>query len=111
VHFPIPSTSSHVTQLSAGPSPSPNRQYAASPISFTPADQSFDYTPVAQPAGPPSRPPSSQKVEQVIEKLNAILHPSRGPNTKGYKTVEMNMVLRARLELTISFLRLYTSDG
>jgi hypothetical protein len=47
VHFPIPSTSSHVTQLSAGPSPSPNRQYAASPISFTPADQSFDYTPVA----------------------------------------------------------------
>ncbi|KAJ7930190.1 hypothetical protein B0H13DRAFT_1518150, partial [Mycena leptocephala] len=43
--------------------------------------------------------------------LNAILHPSRGPNIKGYKTVEMNMVLRARLELMISFLRLYASDG
>ncbi|KAF7347122.1 hypothetical protein MVEN_01466400 [Mycena venus] len=97
--------------MSASQPPLPNQQYAAGPISFTPADQSFHYTPVAQPAGPPSRPPSGQKVEQAILKLNAILHPSRGPNTKGYKTIEMNMVLRARLELMISFLRLYASDG
>ncbi|KAF7373764.1 hypothetical protein MSAN_00588000 [Mycena sanguinolenta] len=107
---PIPS-SSHVVQPPAELGPSPSRQYSAGPIAFTRADQSFHYTPVAQPAGPPSRPPSSQKVEQAIIKLNSILHPSRGPNTKGYKNMDLNMILRARLELMISFLRLYASDG
>ncbi|KAJ6610923.1 hypothetical protein B0H10DRAFT_1953509 [Mycena sp. CBHHK59/15] len=63
-HFPIPLTSSHVVQSPARPSPLPNQQYAAGPISFTPADQCFRYTPVVQPAGLPSQPPLSQKVEQ-----------------------------------------------
>ncbi|KAF7377886.1 hypothetical protein MSAN_00212200 [Mycena sanguinolenta] len=107
---PIPS-SSHVVQLPAELGPSPSRQYSAGPIVFTRADQLFHYTPVAQPAGPPSRPPLSQKVEQVIIKLNSILHPSCRPNTKGYKNMDLNMILRARLELMISFLQLYASDG
>ncbi|KAF7350762.1 hypothetical protein MSAN_01637300 [Mycena sanguinolenta] len=102
---------SPVVQSPAEGGSSPNQQYTAGPIPFTRGDQSFRYTPVMQPAGPPSRPPLSQKVEQAIVKLNAILHPSRGPNTKGYKNVEMNMVLHARLELMISFLRLYASGG
>ncbi|KAJ7327461.1 hypothetical protein DFH08DRAFT_652112, partial [Mycena albidolilacea] len=55
--------------------------------------------------------PSSQQVEAAILKINAILHPSRVPNTRGYKVVDMNMVLCGWLELMISFLRLYTSNG
>ncbi|KAJ7350017.1 hypothetical protein DFH08DRAFT_652335, partial [Mycena albidolilacea] len=55
--------------------------------------------------------PSAQKVDAAISKLNNILHPSRGPNTPGYKSVEMNRVLLARLELMLSFLRLYASGG
>jgi hypothetical protein len=81
------------------------------PISFSRTDQSFHYTPAPKPAGPPSCPPSSQQVEAAIVKINAILHPSRGPNTRGYKVVNMNMVLHARLELMISFLWLYASNG
>ncbi|KAJ7315809.1 hypothetical protein DFH08DRAFT_971818 [Mycena albidolilacea] len=95
--------------------PTPNsqasRQYTPGPISFAPADESFVYTPAEQPAGPPWHPPSAQNVDTAISKLNNILHPSRGPNTPGYKSVETNRVLLAHLELMLSFLRLYVSGG
>ncbi|KAJ7927374.1 hypothetical protein B0H13DRAFT_2312578 [Mycena leptocephala] len=113
-----PSPSASVPPVPGGSGPSlqtPNsqasRQYTPGTISFAPADESFVYTPTEQPAGPPGRPPSAQKVDAAISKLNNILHPSRGPNTSGYKSVEMNRVLLARLELMLSFLRLYASGG
>ncbi|KAJ7689788.1 hypothetical protein B0H17DRAFT_936732 [Mycena rosella] len=80
-------------------------------ISFSRTDQSFSYTPAPKPVGPPGCPPSAQKAEEAIVKLNAILHPSRGPNTRGFKIADLNMILRARLELMISFLWLYASNG
>ncbi|KAJ7479949.1 hypothetical protein B0H11DRAFT_1660284, partial [Mycena galericulata] len=43
--------------------------------------------------------------------ISAILRPSRGPNTKGYKHADLNMVLRGRLELMLAFLRLYAAEG
>ncbi|KAJ7913207.1 hypothetical protein B0H13DRAFT_1612824 [Mycena leptocephala] len=115
IHSPLRSASETVSHVAGQSGPSvthPSRPYVPGALSFTRGDQSFVYSPSgAQPAGPPSRPPSRQKVDTAIVKLNAILHPSRGPNTKGYKIVDMNMVLRSRLELMISFLRLYASEG
>jgi hypothetical protein len=85
------------TPIPAGPSGRsgplnylPNCLYIPGPISFTPADHYFVYSPSPQLAGPPGRPPLAQKVETVIIMLNSILHPSQGPNTVGYKSVEMN---------------------
>ncbi|KAJ7601325.1 hypothetical protein B0H17DRAFT_1155365, partial [Mycena rosella] len=113
-----PSRTPHIDPLppstspSNAPEPDPRRRYIPGlPMSFSRADQSFRPAPVPKPAGPRSRPPPSHKVDLAIVKINTILHPSRGPNTKGFKEVEMNRVLRAQLELMISFLRLYASDG
>ncbi|KAF8199381.1 hypothetical protein K438DRAFT_1583616 [Mycena galopus ATCC 62051] len=69
------------------------------------------YTLTEQPVGLPGRLPSAEKVGRAIIQRNALLPPSRGPNTSGFKTVEINRVLRARLELMLSFLRLYASEG
>ncbi|KAJ7199473.1 hypothetical protein GGX14DRAFT_373116 [Mycena pura] len=56
-------------------------------------------------------PPDRKLIDAAIEKLHGILHPKRGPNTKGYKDPGLPLVLRARLELMLSFLRLYAADG
>ncbi|KAJ7193830.1 hypothetical protein GGX14DRAFT_322720, partial [Mycena pura] len=43
--------------------------------------------------------------------IHTILRPPRGPHTRGFKHADLNMVLRGRLELMLSFLRLYAGSG
>ncbi|CAK5272250.1 unnamed protein product [Mycena citricolor] len=66
-------------------------------------------TPAATPCS--GAPPPPKVIDAGIEKLQAILRPSRGPNTKGYRYATMNNVLRGRLELVLAFLQLYKSSG
>ncbi|KAJ7200600.1 hypothetical protein GGX14DRAFT_400597 [Mycena pura] len=57
------------------------------------------------------QPPNSEIVNETIKKIHTILRPPRGPHTRGFKHADLNMVLRGRLELMLSFLRLYAGSG
>ncbi|KAJ7198733.1 hypothetical protein GGX14DRAFT_401718 [Mycena pura] len=57
------------------------------------------------------QPPSPEIVDETIKKIHTILRPPCGPHTRGFKHVDLNMVLRGRLELMLSFLRLYAASG
>ncbi|KAF7333551.1 hypothetical protein MSAN_02420000 [Mycena sanguinolenta] len=98
---------------SSGPEPLPQDPERVQPKirfgapSFSRADESFHPTVTAAPGMPP--PP--KQIDEAIKKLQNILRPSRGPNTRGYHHAELNMVLHGRLELMLSFLRLYAAEG
>ncbi|KAJ7447331.1 hypothetical protein B0H11DRAFT_2335656 [Mycena galericulata] len=63
------------------------------PPPFTRADDTFSHIPV-KPRPPPNAPPPPAAIDEAIKKIKEILRPSRGPNTKGYKHADLNMVLR-----------------
>jgi hypothetical protein len=50
--------------------------------------------------------PEPKSVDAAIKNLQNLLHPPRTKN-RGYKDPKLNLVLRARLELMVGFLRLY----
>ncbi|KAJ7347453.1 hypothetical protein DFH08DRAFT_960776 [Mycena albidolilacea] len=77
---------------------------------FSRADDTFHHVPVLMP-GPPGALPPPEIIDDAIKKLRAILYPSQGPNSKGYKHTDLNLVLRGRLELTLAFLWLYAGEG
>ncbi|KAJ7484582.1 hypothetical protein FB451DRAFT_1393117 [Mycena latifolia] len=102
------------TSAASGPLPTPQPPDHACPSvrfgapAFTRADETFQ--PLELP--PPRRsPPPPHAIDEAIKKIHTILRPLHGPNTKGYKHADLNMVLRGRLELMLSFLRLYAGDG
>jgi hypothetical protein len=80
------------------------------PELFSRADDTFYHVPVRTP-GPLGAPPPPEIIDDAIKKLCAILNPSQGPNSKGYKHADLNLVLCGRLELMLAFLQLYAGEG
>ncbi|KAJ7696258.1 hypothetical protein B0H17DRAFT_1131048 [Mycena rosella] len=105
---PIHNPSGTVPTSSASiPASVPRPAVRFGPISFNRADDTF--VPVRSTV--PGAPPLPAVIDEAIKNLRFILNPLRGPNTSGYKHANLNLVLRARLELMLSFLRLYAAEG
>lgn len=96
------------------PSPAPQSSGPSEPTGnfFTTADETFQ--PKSNTNGIKSKAlaliPENAAVDQAIRAIQNILHPPRKTG-RGYKTPKLNMVVRARLELMVGFLRLYRSQG
>ncbi|KAJ6606854.1 hypothetical protein B0H10DRAFT_1956758 [Mycena sp. CBHHK59/15] len=113
-HLPSPwatSPSAVPTSDSTAAGPSrPSGSVRLGPPEFSRTDETFQPTKSAPTPGT-LRPPPPQEIDEAIQKIHAILRPSRGAKTKGYNHADLNMVLRGRLELMLAFLRLYAAEG
>ncbi|KAJ7776989.1 hypothetical protein DFH07DRAFT_766674 [Mycena maculata] len=105
--------SSVLTLIPADPAtaaaPLPHRDVHFGPLPFTGA-ASVSHIPVPSPR-PLGASPTPDKIDEGIKNLRHILNPLCGPNTRGYKNTDLNLVLRSRLELMVSFLHLYAAKG
>ncbi|KAJ7474636.1 hypothetical protein B0H11DRAFT_2429054 [Mycena galericulata] len=97
-------------ELDLGPRPESPTPSELSRLDEDGLDDTFSHIPV-KPRIPPNAPPPAAAIYEAIKKIKEILRPSRGPNTKGYKHADLNMVLRGCLELMLAFLQLYASEG
>ncbi|KAF9000389.1 hypothetical protein BDZ89DRAFT_1121659 [Hymenopellis radicata] len=118
-------TDSFLMQERATPSPPPSRPDPAptadtrpGPAQWPRADETFfphnrGFTLPNRPPKPtpvPKQVPSNEAVKTGIDNLQHILHPRRNKG-RGYQVPKLNIVLRARLEMMIQFLRLYKASG